>query len=76
MIDLGTVRGQRTWYTGGRSLAQLIEAGEVCAIPTPTGLAFKRREICTPIELAAAYTLAEVRAFAAEHDIAHPPSAA
>lgn len=67
MIDMGIVRGERVWYTGGRSLAQLIEDGEVCAVPTDEGLIFKRREICTELELQAAYTLEEVYAFAAEH---------
>lgn len=68
MIDMGIVKGERVWYTGGRSLAQLIEDGEVCAIPTDEGVAFKRRETCTELELQAAYTLEEVRAFAAENN--------
>lgn len=68
LIDLGIVKGQRLFYTGNRSLAQLIEAGEVCAIPTLEGVMFKRREICTELERQAAYTLAEVRAIAAEMD--------
>lgn len=67
MIDLGIVKGERVFYTGGRSLAQLITDGEVCAVPTDEGLTFKRTEICSEIEKQAAYTLEEVRAFAAEH---------
>lgn len=66
MIDMGIVKGEQVWYTGGRSLAQLIEDGEVCAIPTDEGIVFKRREICTKLELQAAYTIEEVRAFAAQ----------
>lgn len=67
MIDLGIVHGERVFYTGGRSLAQLIQDGEVCAVPTDEGLSFKRTEICTELELQAAYTLEEVRAFAAKY---------
>lgn len=67
MIDMGIVHGERVWYTGGRSLAQLIKDGEVCAVPTDEGLAFKRREICTEVELQSAYTLDEVYEFAAKH---------
>ncbi len=67
MIDMGMHKGTQLWYTGGRSLAQLIEDGEVMAIPTPIGLIFKRSEIVTPIERMAAYTLDEVRQFAEQH---------
>ena len=68
MIDMGKVKGEQVWYTGGRSLAQLIEDGEVCAIPALEGVTFKRTEICTELELQAAYTLDEVRAIAAQLD--------
>jgi hypothetical protein len=67
MIDMGIVHGERVFYTGGRSLAQLIQDGEVCAVPTDEGLAFKRTEICTPLELEAKCTLDEVRAFAEKY---------
>lgn len=68
MIDMGIVKGEQVWYTGGRSLAQLIEDGEVCAIPEADGIAFKRAEICTELERQGAYTLDEVRAIAAKLD--------
>lgn len=67
MIDMGTVHGEHVWYTGGRSLAKLIEDGEVFAVPTDEGIVFKRSEICTELERQAAYTLEEVRAFAAKY---------
>lgn len=67
MIDMGIVHGERVFYTGGRSLSQLIKDGEVCAIPVPEGLTFKRREICTEVELQAAYTLDEVYEFAEKY---------
>jgi len=68
MIDMGIVHGQHVWYTSGRTLAELIEAGEVCAVLDGGSVAFKRREACTPIELQAALSLDEVRAIAAELD--------
>lgn len=62
MIDLGIVRGQRTFYTAGRSLAELVESGEVVAIPDATeGIIYKRPENCTPVELAARLTVDEAR---------------
>jgi hypothetical protein len=60
MIDLGNVHGQRTFYTAGRSLAELVEAGEVVAIPDPhEGIIYKRPDICTPLEMAAKLTVDE-----------------
>jgi len=67
MIDMGIVKGKHVFYTGNRSLAQLIEAGEVLAIPEGDGIVFKRSEIVTPLERQAAYTLAEVYAFSVKH---------
>lgn len=64
MLDMGKYKGTQLWYTGGRSLAELMEAGEVFAIPDPeTGLAFKRAESCTTLEKQAAYTVEEAKAF-------------
>lgn len=61
MIDMGNHKGQHLFYTGDRSIAELIEAGEIIAIPDPIDIIiFKRAERATPIEKQAAYTLAEV----------------
>lgn len=61
MIDLGIAHGQHVFYVPGNpSLAELIEAGEVVAIPdAETGIAFKRPVNCTPVELAARLTVDE-----------------
>lgn len=62
MIDMGNHHGQRVFYTAGRSLAELIESGEVVAIPdATTGLVFKRPVNCAPVELAAALTVVEAQ---------------
>lgn len=67
MIDLGTVRGQRVYYTGNRSLAELMQAGEVVAIPDANeGIIYRRPETCTPVELAARLTVEEARRITAE----------
>lgn len=43
MIDMGKHKGTQIWYIGGRSLAELIEAGEIAAVPdAEVGIAFKR----------------------------------
>jgi len=63
MIDMGIIQGKRVFYTGNRSLAELIEAGEVMALPDPeTSVCFKRTERCTPLEKLAAYTVDEAKA--------------
>ena len=67
MIDLGMHKGQHIFYTGNRSLAQLIIDGEVMAVPTPNGMVFKRVETCTEVEKRAAYTIDEVRAWAEKY---------
>lgn len=62
MIDLGIAHGQRTFYTANRSLAELVESGEVVAIPdSHEGIIYKRPENCTPLELAARLTVDEAR---------------
>lgn len=65
MIDMGIIDGKRVWYPGGKSLMELIDIGEVVALPDmDDGVAFKRRERCTPLELQAAYTPEEIRRMA------------
>lgn len=67
MIDLGTVHGQRVFYTGGRSYRELIEAGEILAIPDPqTGIVFKRTVNCSEVEKAAAFSVDEAERFISE----------
>lgn len=63
MIDMGNHKGQHLFYTGNRSIAELMDAGEIIAIPDALYIIiFKRTERATPIEKQAAYTLDEVRA--------------
>ena len=63
MIDMGMVKGERVFYTGGRSLRELMEDGEVLAIPdAETGIIYKRPESCSEIERRAALTVEEARA--------------
>jgi hypothetical protein len=62
MFDLGNVHGDHLFMTGGRSLAELMEAGEVVAIPDAAeGIIYKRPENCTPLELAAQLTVDEAK---------------
>lgn len=67
MIDMGMHKGQHVFYTGNRSIAELIEAGEIYAIPDAVnGIVFKRAERCTELEKQAAFTLAELLAMKAQ----------
>lgn len=67
MIDMGMHHGQRVFYTGGRSLRELIEAGEILAIPDPeSGLIFKRTVNCSKVEKAAAFSVDEAKRFISE----------
>ena len=70
MIDMGKTRdGKQLWYTGGRSLEELILDGEILAIPDAEEIiAYKRVERCTPLEKAAAYTIEEAKRIIAEHN--------
>lgn len=69
MIDMGKHKGTQIWYTGGRSLAELIQDGEIAAVPdSEVGIAFKRVDNCTPLELEAQFTLEELRAIKAAQD--------
>ena len=61
MIDMGNHKGKHLFYAGGKSIAELIEAGEIVGVPSPEGVVYKRTERATPLELAAAYTLEELR---------------
>lgn len=62
MIDMGMIDGKRVFYTGGRSILELMRSGEIQAIPdAELGIAYKRTERCTPLELAAAYTVEEAQ---------------
>lgn len=61
MIDMGVVKGERVFYTGGRSIRELMIAGELIAIPdAETGVVFKRIERATELERMAALTIEEV----------------
>lgn len=64
MIDMGMHKGQHVFYTGGKSLAELIADGEILAIPdAEQGMILKRPIRCTELEKAAAFTLEEATAF-------------
>lgn len=60
MIDMGTVHGQKVFYTHGRSIRELMEDGEIIAIPDAVqGVVYKRTEACSTVELAAQLTVNE-----------------
>lgn len=62
MIDMGMYKGERVFYTGNRTIRQLMEDGELIAIPDPvTGCVFKRTERATALERLAALTIEEVQ---------------
>jgi len=67
MIDMGKVHGKRLWYTGGRSLGELVRSGEIIVVPDGDWIAFKRPENCTEVERQAALTFDEINAFYAKH---------
>jgi hypothetical protein len=59
---MGQYKGQRIFYAGGRTMAELVEDGTVIAIPDATvGIIYKRAEDCTPLEIAAKLSVAEAR---------------
>lgn len=60
MLDMGKHKGIQLWATEGKSIQELMETGEIVAIPDPeTGMIFKRTARCTPLELMAALTIEE-----------------
>lgn len=62
MIDMGMIDGKHVFYGGGRSIIELMRDGEIVAIPDANdGIAYKRTERCSALELAAAYTVEEAR---------------
>jgi hypothetical protein len=62
MIDMGTVKGQHLFYTGGRSLEELMRDGKIVAIPNEQqGIVYKRTEIATEVEKMAALTIEEAK---------------
>lgn len=64
MIDMGMHKGEHVFYVGNRSFAELMEAGEIMAIPDAMqGIIYKRTERCSELEKAAALTLEEAREF-------------
>lgn len=67
MIDMGKVHGKRLWYTGRRSMADLIRDGEIIVVPDGYWIAFKRAAACTEVERRAALTFDEINAFYAKH---------
>lgn len=59
---MGMHKGEHVFYTGNRSIRELIEAGELIAISDPvTGVVFKRTEKATAVERLAALTIPEVQ---------------
>lgn len=63
MIDMGKSKGTQVWFTGGRSIRELMEAGEIIALPDPeTGMIFKIAAKCTELERRAALTIEEAQA--------------
>lgn len=67
MIDMGVINGERVWYTDGRSFIELMQTGEVVAIPDAEyGIVYKRTERATPLELAAQLTVEEAQQITAE----------
>lgn len=65
MIDMGMIDGKQIFYTGDKSLMELIDSGDVVAIPdAEDGMAFKRSERLTPLERLAAYTPDDIRKMA------------
>lgn len=68
MIDLGNVHGKRLFYTGNRTFLELLEAGEITALPDGDWIMFKRTEILTQLERQAAFTIDEIKAFYAKHE--------
>lgn len=64
MIDMGNHKGERVFYVGDKSVAELIQEGAILAIPdTENGIIYKRPERCTELEKMAAFTLEEAAAF-------------
>lgn len=69
MIDMGKSKGAQVWYTGGRSIRELMEAGEIIALPDPdTGMIFKVAARCTELERMAALTIEEAQAIEANRN--------
>lgn len=69
MIDMGLHKGQRVFYTEGKSLADLISEGQIFAVPDrENGIVFKRAVNCSELEKAAAFSLEELRALKAQQD--------
>ena len=61
MINMGKSKGQQVWYTEGKSIQELMEAGDIVALPNGDGMIFKRAARCTPLELLAALTVEEAK---------------
>lgn len=69
MLDMGKHKGIQLWATGGKSIQELMEAGEVVALPDhEMGMIFKRAARCTPLELMAALTVEEAKAIEAQRN--------
>lgn len=68
MIDMGKYKGEtQIWYTGNKSMLELIEEGQIVAIPDPVnGIIFKRTERCTELERQSAFSVAELRIMLAQ----------
>lgn len=60
VVDMGIVHGKKSFYTHGRSIRELMEDGELVAIPDKRqGVVYKRTASCSPVERAAQLTIDE-----------------
>lgn len=60
LIDMGNHHGEQVFYTGGSSLSELMEAGEIVAIPDEDqGIVYKRTVNCSSVEIAAKLSVKE-----------------
>lgn len=69
IIDMGIVHGARAFYTGNRSVQELIEDGTISVVPDGDWIAFKRTEILSEVERRAALTMQEIRDFYTAHGV-------
>lgn len=61
---MGNHKGERVFYVGDKSFAELIRDGAILAIPdAQQGIIYKRPERCTELEKMAAFTLEKAAAF-------------
>ena len=69
MLDMGKYKGTQLWSPEGRSIQELMEDGDIVALPDGDGMIFKRTARCTPLELLAALTVEEAKEIEAKRMI-------